>query len=418
MRGMTITATGPAPAPPARTRPATPAQLEWLTGELRLWRAAGLVDERTAAAILAGYHPSRRLDLSRLLLTLGAAFVGVGIIWLVASNLDQLSPSVRFGVVAACWLAFLVGGELLAVRRKHGGPVPSPVVGAVRILAALAFGAVVMQAAQSLQVPAYEPALLAWWGLGALVHAYVVRGAGPLVVGLLTLAGWLLWHVGQTEPDALTGVLVFSAAGVVGASAAAVHAGRLPGFASVWREVGAFVTLAALFTAALPFVGSDGFGWSTLLVAALVVAGTGTAAGVVLGTGNHRFEPLVAAAVGVLAMLLVLWDAGSDTADQVSPAGWAQAAAGIVVYVAAAAWYAVLGVLRDSRRLTFLATAALVLFTTVQAFAVFAQVVQGALLFVLLGLVFVGTGWLADRARRRLAVTLADDPADQEGTPS
>ena len=110
-----------APAPPlsARTRPATPAQLDWLAAELPLWRAAGLVDDRAATAILANYHPSRRFDLSRLLLTLGAAFVGVGILWLVASNLDQLPPLARFGVVAAFWLAFLVGGELLAGRREH-----------------------------------------------------------------------------------------------------------------------------------------------------------------------------------------------------------------------------------------------------------------------------------------------------------
>ena len=82
----------PAPPLPARTRPATPAQLDWLAAELPLWRAAGLVDDRAATAILANYHPSRRFDLSRLLLTLGAAFVGVGILWLVASNLDQLPP--------------------------------------------------------------------------------------------------------------------------------------------------------------------------------------------------------------------------------------------------------------------------------------------------------------------------------------
>ena len=68
--------------------------------------------------------------------------------------------------------------------------------------------------------------------------------------------------------------------------------------------------------------------------------------------------------------------------------------------------------LRDSKRLTFIATAALVVFTTFQAFAVFAAIVQGAWLFVLLGLVFVGTGWLADRARRQLARSLADDVTD------
>jgi hypothetical protein len=90
-----------------------------------------------------------------------------------------------------------------------------------------------------------------------------------------------------------------------------------------------------------------------------------------------------------------------------------------VAYVGAAAWFAVLGVLRDSKRLTFIATAALVVFTTFQAFAVFAAIVQGAWLFVLLGLVFVGTGWLADRARRQLTRTLADDTdagTNQEGT--
>ena len=70
---------------------------------------------------------------------------------------------------------------------------------------------------------------------------------------------------------------------------------------------------------------------------------------------------------------------------------------------------AILGVQRDSRRLTWVATAALVVFTTVQSFAVFAEIVEGAWLFVLLGLVFAGTGWLADRARRELAKSLSDE---------
>src|SRR4051812_16989934 len=151
--------TSPGPRTPARIRPASPAQLEWLARELPTWQRDGLLDARAAAAILARYHPSRRFDLSRLLLTLGAAFVGLGILWLVASNLDRLAPPPRFLVVAGFWLLFLTAGELLASRREHGGDVPSPVVGAIRVLAALTFGAVVMQAAQSLQVPAYEPVL-------------------------------------------------------------------------------------------------------------------------------------------------------------------------------------------------------------------------------------------------------------------
>lgn len=411
----TSTTTDPAPTSPVGTRPATPAQLEWLAAELPLWRAAGLVDDRAVAAIPAGYHPSRRFHLASLLLTLGAAFVGVGIIWLVASNLDQLNATVRFAVVAAFWLTFLIGGELLARVRHQGGTFPSPVVGAVRIMATLAYGAVVFQAAQSLQVPAYEPQLLAWWGVGALVLAYVVRGVGPLAIGLLALASWLVWQSAWSEPDALSVLLVVFAAGAVGAAAAALHSDRLPRsfslFAAPWREIGAVLTLGALFVAALPFVTAEDFAWTPLVAAVLVAAGLLAAVAGVLVRDRSRLEPLLAAVIAVVGVLMVVWEVGADfnLDDQVGPAGWAHAALGVAAYVAAAAWFAVLGVLRDSHLLTFLATAALVLFTTVQAFAVFAAIVQGAWLFVLMGLVLVSTGWLADRGRRRLARSLADE---------
>ena len=185
----------------------------------------------------------------------------------------------------------------------------------------------------------------------------------------------------------------------------------MAGFAAPWREVGALLSLGALFVAALPYVTAEDFTGSILLIAVLVASGLAVVAAAALATGNTRLEPTMALAIAVVGVLLVLWEFGSDfdIDEQVGAAGWAHAAFGVIAYVAAAAWFAVLGVLRDSRRLTFAATAALVLFTTVQAFSVFAAIVQGAWLFVLLGLVFVGTGWLAYRARRQLA-RLPDDP--------
>ena len=56
----------------------------------------------------------------------------------------------------------------------------------------------------------------------------------------------------------------------------------------------------------------------------------------------------------------------------------------------------------SSARLTWAATAALVVFTTVQATAVFSEILSGAALFILVGVVLLGTGILADRGRRRL----------------
>ena len=53
----------------------------------------------------------------------------------------------------------------------------------------------VFQAAQSLQVPAYEPLLVGVWGLGALLWAYAVRGVASLVLAVGLLAFWSVWEV-------------------------------------------------------------------------------------------------------------------------------------------------------------------------------------------------------------------------------
>ena len=389
-----------------------PARLDWLTLELGQWRAEGLVSAEQSAAILARYRAARRFSLGRLLLTVGALFVGVGLVWLVAANLDAWPPSVRFVVVAALWLTALIGGETLAARS-----VSAPVVGAVRLLAALAFGAVVFQAAQSLQVPAYAPLLVGVWAVGALVHAYAVRALLPLLVGLATGTAWLLMQGLGDRPSGLGVVVCLIAAGVLGVALAALHLRRLPTFAPPWREVGAALLLAGLFAAALPFVGTDGFRCTPWLAAALAAAGLAAAAAVLLSPGRQRLETLGALAVATVAVALVFWDAGSDADAPLTANAVAHAAASVAVYVVTAVAVAALGTLRDSPRLTALATAALVVFTTFQSFAVFARIVTGAWLFLLLGIIFLATGFLFDRARRGIAASLepergADADAD------
>jgi uncharacterized membrane protein len=404
------------------TRPAPPAHLEWLRSELADWQREGLVDELQAGAILSRYHAARRVNLARLLLVLGAVFVGFGLIWLVAANLDELPPLLRFGAVAAAWAAVTVGSELLAVRRAHGGTIPSPVVHAGRLLAALLFGAVIFQAAQSLQVPAYEPRLVGLWALGALAHGYLVRAAAPIALGVVAALAWVIWNASWSEPSALGIVLAVSAAGVVAVSVAALHE-RLHGAApqqgwrqlsAPWREAGAVALLGALFTAAMPFLGTSGFAWTTtstvLVVVAVVLAGTALALTAPARTGRWVWaEPLGALVVTGLAVLLLQWEAGAD-ADRVGLEDWAHAGVAVVTYLVVAAGVAVMGILRDSSHLTVTALGALVVFTTFQSFAVFAPIIQGAWLFLVMGLILGGTGYLADRARRQLAQSLDELP--------
>lgn len=402
---------GTAPAPGLPARPATPAQLAWLREQVAAWRTDGVVDPGQAETILAGYREVRRLSLGRLLLGLGAVFVGVGLIWLVAANLDALPPLGRFVTVTAIWLALLAAAHVGSERRLHAGHTTrSPLVEVGQLLAALAFGAVVFQAAQSLQVPAYTPSLLGVWALGALLQAYAVRSLAALVVGAVTGVGWLVWQSVASDFSPLGVVLVLLAAAALAAAFAAVHERTGPtGFAPVWRESGALLLLGSLFAAAVPDLTPEGFAWTRSLAVLVAVAVVAVGAAVATGHGRARLEPLASLAVGVVAVLLVLWepsDAARTAAGGVPAADWAQASLSVAVYLAVATWVAVLGIWRDSGRLTWLALAALTVFTVFQAFAVFARIIDGAWLFVVLGLVLFGAGYGFDKGRRRLEAAI------------
>ena len=396
------------PAAPGRRDPsvraASPAQLHWLEAELRGWQDDAIVDRETAEAIRARYVASRRFTLSRIVLTLGACFVGLGLVWLVASNLDEMSPLVRFLLMVGIWLGLVVAAEVLARRSSRADDAGSPVVGATRLLAAGAFGAVVFQAAQSLQVPAYEPALVGVWGLGALLWAYTVRGVAPLVLAIGLLAFWFVWQVLSAGEGAFAVSTALGAAALAGVAVGVGHAVLgWRDFAVPWREMGALLALVALFVAALPYAWGDADGSATLW-AGLAVAVVLAAAAAVRGDRLDRLEIGLAALALAFTVGLSLWrfDEGvMDTADL--PAGaWVRAVLAVGAYLVVASGYAVLGGMRDTGRLTLLATAALVVFVTVQAFAVFAPILSGAALFLLVGVVLLGTGVLADRGRRRL----------------
>ncbi|WP_248583254.1 DUF2157 domain-containing protein [Nocardioides sp. InS609-2] len=393
------------------TTPVSPQRLAWLTDEVGAWQSSGLVDDDTATRILGSYAASRRFSLARLLLGVGGTFVGVGLIWLVAANLDELAPIARFVVVAVLWLALLAGGELLAGRG------PALLAGAVRLVAALTSGAVIFQAAQSLQVPAYEPRLIGLWGVAALVHAYATRARGPLLVGMSALSGWVLWQGLFDDATFLRVVLILLATGVFSLAVAALHDRWVPAFAGPWRLVGMAFTLIGLFVSALPDTGDSDLGPSIFLIVLGVVAVVVTAAALRVGTVVARWEVAGAAAALAVGVLLALWEPGSDP-DHLGAGDLLHAALCVVAYVALAVGVAALGALRDNWVLTAMAAVALVVFTSFQSFAVFAAIIDGAWLFLLVGLVFLATGFVFDRARRTLASELAAELAGPTGAQS
>ncbi len=406
-------------APPATTpdapahqdpvaHPATPGQLHWLEGELRQWQAEGIVDDDLAASIRGRYVARRRVTLARIVLTLGACFVGLGLIWLVVSNLDQVSPLARFLLMVAVWLGLVVASEVIARRQERSDAVPAPVVGAVRLLAGAAYGAVVFQAAQSLQVSTYGPLLVGVWAAGVLLWAYAVRGMAPLVLGVVLSAVWFVWLVTDAQDSMFAGATALSTAALAAVSLGVLHAvGRWRDagwalFGIPWRELGAGLVLVGLFVAALPF-NDDGESTSSFaLWAGLAVAVVLAVAAVALGDRTDRLEAGLAGVALAVGVGLSLWRFDDTQLSDLTPGEWTRAFVAVAVFLAVASGYAVLGGMRDSSRMTLAATAALVIFTTVQAFAVFAEILSGAALFLLVGVVLIGTGILADRGRRRL----------------
>lgn len=253
---------------PAASRPVPldPSRLAWLREESGRWRDEGVLDAEQQAALLARYVPDprlqpgflRRLGLARLFLTVGCSFLGIGVLWLVAAHLDDLSGTTRMVGAVACWLGALLGAERLA-RADGGGSMPSPVTGGVRLLAALLFGAVVFQGAQLVQVPANDSGLVLAWCLGALAQAYAVRAVMPLLVASVT--GWVWLGLiaarqleGLADWSVVTPVPLILAVGLLLASVAVLHRGRWGELGQVWRESSAALALLGLFLAGLPQV--------------------------------------------------------------------------------------------------------------------------------------------------------------------
>jgi uncharacterized membrane protein len=365
--------------------------LLWLRGELAAWQADGLIDGDTAAQIAARYADDRRFALERLVLFLGSAFVGVGLIWTVAANYERLSPPARFAGIVVIWLAAVAGAELLASRVS--GALPA----AVRVIAVAAGGGAVFQAAQSLQVPAGSPGLLGAWAGGALAYAYATRGRAPLLVAAGLGVGWYAWWAAEKAAGHGVVACAMLVAAALATAVAVLHERWTPAFADVWRPVGVLLALVGLYIAAIP---DRDFQMTNALWAGVAVAAVLAAVAVRLGSARGE----VAAMLGILAAgaLLAQWGP-PGSAEAPSGEALVRAVVGIVCYVLAAGWFAVLGTSRALPGVVPMAAGALVVFVTAQSFSVFAPLFSGAALFLVLGTVLLGTGVLVYRSRPLIA---------------
>ncbi len=394
---------------PTETIP--PDRQAWLIEGVERWKSDGLIEGQAAENILSRYTVSVREGAARLLLILGTSVFGIGMIWLIASNLgwESMSPFLRAAGAIIFWLALVAAAETIASRKRIGPINTAPLLVAAHLLVALAYGGAIFQVAQSLQVPAFEPLLLAAWSAGALAYAYAVRSVTSLVVGIVVGAGWYLWTLTDSGAAVVLGLALASFAAT---SVAAVHEHwRIASFSSPWRVAGVIMALIALFAAAIPDVISGSASLpSTFFIGAIPIT---VLAAVVARKASAQIRRELAAtfAVVVAATILVAWSPNTFfdvfSSEKLSGAALAHVLVAGALFLTLSVWVALVGVARHSSAYITLSSIAIIAFVILQSYAVIAPILSGAILFLVAGAVLIVTAVCILRVRNQLAEEIA-----------
>jgi uncharacterized membrane protein len=196
---------------------------EWLTRELDLWVADGLVTDAQATAIRGRYAERRSTEgrerIVSVLAVIGAVVGGLGIVLFVAANWDAIPRAVRVALLLATMVGAYAGGDRLRPSR--------PAVGqALLLLGALGFGASLFLVGQMYHVQAHDPLALLVWTAVCVPMALVARTRPLAVLALLTFGGWLVYELVDADDDALEYVPVVGA----------FYGSALYAWGRVWRD--------------------------------------------------------------------------------------------------------------------------------------------------------------------------------------
>lgn len=382
---------------------------------LARWKAAGLLDAAAAERIRhweSEQSPALRKSRAALLaFAFGGVLLTAGILLFVAANWALLPPFGRFAILLVM-IAVLHGGAALAARVSPALAVTLHAVGTG------ALGAGIFLSGQVFNMAEHWPGALMLWTAGAAVAVWLLR-QWPQVLWLALLAPAWLWGewVSWLPPMAVMHAMTPAAIGVFLLACSYLIASA-PDARQSWRRALSWLGAILLIPAAIP-LGWLGFGMGSADVAEVAealpvqpseltdlsivqwVVCWSLALALPLGLGwiLRRREALwLGAAVG-WAMLLVWISPQSDAGEL---ALWG-------LYAAGAAGLALWGI-RDRQRLAVnvgVLGFALVVFGVY--FSTLFEKLGRALGLIGAGIIFIGGGWLLERARRRLVGRIAKE---------
>jgi len=369
---------------------------------LERWRAAGLLDEATAARIraweTAHATSTGQSRLAAIVFALGGLLLAAGILLFVAAHWNDLAPGGRFALVMSMVAALHVGGAYFA----RTSPALSTVLHAV---GTASLGAGIFLAGQIFNLAEHWPGALLLWALGAAVGLYLLRDWPHVLWVALLMPAWLAGE--WLEASASRHWFVEDAVVAVGAwlLAVAYLAADRAGSSTVWRKALMRLGAVALIPAALLLSIADDHG-STSAPTTMGALGTTAAWAVALGLPTVlvlwlRGRQAVWFGLAIVWALLVAWLNWSPKPQELALyALLALGSAGMVVWG-----------LRDRQRL-HVNLGILGFALTVAGFyfsSVFDKLGR-SLGLICMGALFIGGGWLLERARRSLVARIGEQP--------
>lgn len=375
-----------------------------LADRIEQWQAAGLIDDTTAARIRdweARHAPSHGSRLGRLAFGFGGLLLAAGVLLFVAANWADLSPWGRFGLLVATVAALHVGGGLVASRS-------TALATTLHAVGTAALGAAVFLSGQTFNLAVHWPEGLLLWAIGAAFGAWLLRD-WPQVLWLAVLApAWLVsaWHAHVADVSRFVGPFDLDA--LAAPPAVGIFLGALCYLAGVGSDctsdqrralsrLGALALLPAGAALAVVGAGFDGFGTArgaAALAGAWLVLGWSVAVTAPLLLGavlrGRRAWPLAVAAV--FAVAVASFDANGSAGRVGIHLAFVAACSGL-------AWWG----LHDGHRLRInVAVVGFALTVLSFYFSSLFDKLGRAVGLIVLGVLFIGGGWLLERARRRL----------------
>ena len=151
------------------------------------WVASGLIDDKTAQAIVVDVeaHARRSLSFGSILAIMAALLLGAAILLFVASNWEAIPRIARVGALFAIIFAGYVGGATL---KLYDHPA---IAEGVWLIAAAAFGGSIALIGQMYHLSGDETQALLTWCAGTAVAAAALRSAPLTIAAVALAAAWL-----------------------------------------------------------------------------------------------------------------------------------------------------------------------------------------------------------------------------------